>query len=76
MAIDPDKYNQKVYLGATMDGLVAFSTKEEAIQAANKQITENYLFWYVEWKTQLKVKDKDGNDAFETRNVHRSSWWF
>ena len=69
MVIDPDKYNQKIYPWGDYGWFGPFTTKEEAIQAANKQITENYLFWYVEWKAQLKVKNDNGAEVFDTRNV-------
>jgi hypothetical protein len=69
MAIDPDRYNQKVYPWGDYGWFGPYDTKEEAIAAANRQITENYLFWYVNWKTKIKIKNDNDETIYDTRNI-------
>ena len=69
MAFDPDTYNQKIYPWGDYGWFGPFRTEEEALQAANTQIKENYLYWNVDWQTRIKIKDSSGKKVYETRTI-------
>jgi len=65
MAKNPLEYKQEVYPWGDFGWFGPYENEKEALEAANKQIDENYFVWNITWKTKIKLSD----NTYQERDV-------
>jgi len=69
MAYDPEAFNQKIYPWGDYGWFGPFDSEDQAINAARKQINENYLVWSVVWKTRIDTSELEQDSKYEVRSI-------